>query len=357
MIKKFSGISVRAIAAASGKKQYDVSKLCASFLDERHVARLIKTLGFEKVREVPLDMTCADMCVQLSKNLLHVEKIAPKEIGALIFVTQTNDTIAPASVFPMQHALGLSKDCYLNNLINGCAGSIHGLIEACALIAAGMCDKALVCFGDTYCKVHTLEKSSQKANAALFGDGAGVVLLERDGNAPDLFFNITSYGEFSDVIHDEKYSERLERLKQGVAIGELSEDVLANHQELGIKIDGTAIASFAIDHVIPDLKALMQEAKLNNDDISLYLLHQANKTVLKAVALNLGVDVAKIPFVAESTGNTSSASLALALCESQKVREEIQKAPAVLSAFGVGMHAASMIADLQNTHIYDAVYF
>ena len=79
--------------------------------------------------------------------------------------------------------------------------------------------------------------------------------------------------------------------------------------------------------------------------------------MLKAVALNLGVPVEKIPFTSENTGNTSSASLALAICESETVKREIKKAPVVMSAFGVGMHAASVLADLRNTHIYDAVYF
>lgn len=357
MLKKFDHIALRAIAAASGKTQHDVKEICSSFLDERHATRLVKTLGFEKVREVPFDMTCADMCVELAKKLLEDEGVATSDIGALIFVTQTNDTIAPATVFTMQHALGLSKDCYLNNLINGCAGSVHGIFEGCCLIEAGICSKVLVCFGDTYCKVHDIEDSSQKANAALFGDGAGVVLLERNENASPISFNMSSHGELAQVIHDGKYSERLLRLKNGVKHGLLSDDKLPSSTEEGIQIDGTAIASFAIDTVVPDVIALMNEAELKDDDISLYLLHQANKTILKAVALNLQIPFEKVPFVAENTGNTSSASLALALCESKSVQNAVKKAPVVLSAYGVGMNSASMIADLRKTHVFDAVYF
>ncbi len=357
MQKSFDDIAIRSVAAASGKKQHDVAALCSSFLDERHIARLIKTLGFKKVREIPLSMTCADMCVHIAADMLKNEGISPDEIGALIFVSQTNDTLAPATVFTMQHALGLSSDCYLNNLINGCAGSVHGIFEGCALIAAGVCDKALICFGDTYCKVHTLEESTQKANAALFGDGAGAVLLERKEGAPRLFFNLSSHGELSQVICDHKFSERHERLQTAVKEGVLAPEILAEFKDTGIKIDGTAIASFAIDTVIPEIRSLMTASGFADDDLSLYLLHQANKTVLKAVALNLGVPVEKIPFTSENTGNTSSASLALAICESESVKHEIKKAPVVLSAFGVGMHAASVLADLRDTHIYDAVYF
>ena len=134
-------------------------------------------------------------------------------------------------------------------------------------------------------------------------------------------------------------------------------EILAEFKDTGINIDGTAIASFAIDTVIPEIRSLMTASGFADNDLSLYLLHQANKTVLKAVALNLGVPVEKIPFTSENTGNTSSASLALSLCESESVKQEIKKAPVVMSAFGVGMHAASMLADLRDTHIYDAVYF
>lgn len=79
----------------------------------------------------------------------------------------------------MQNKIGLSSNCYLNNIINGCAGSMHGLLEGVSLISAGMASKVLVCFGDTYCKLHELADADQKANVALFGDGAGAILLEK----------------------------------------------------------------------------------------------------------------------------------------------------------------------------------
>ena len=176
MKAQFNNVCIRAIAACSGKTLHNVAKTCQSFLDEKHAARLVKTLGFENVREVPLTMTTADMCVEIAKDVIIKCNIDKDSIDALIFVTQTNDSVAPASVFVMQDKLGLSANCYLNNITNGCAGSVHGIFEGACLIKAGVAKRVLVCFGDTYCKVKDIEDSDQKANAALFGDGAGVVL-------------------------------------------------------------------------------------------------------------------------------------------------------------------------------------
>lgn len=64
------------------------------------------------------------------------------------------------------------------------------ILEGVSLISAGMASKVLVCFGDTYCKLHELADADQKANVALFGDGAGVILLEKDTTAPDILLTM-----------------------------------------------------------------------------------------------------------------------------------------------------------------------
>ena len=118
MFKQFSNVKISAIASASGKTQRNVVEICNSFLDERHSKRLVKTLGFENIRQIPLEMTTSDLCVDLCKDIFRELNINPKDIGALVFVSQTNDSIAPATVFTMQEKLELSADCYLNNIIN-----------------------------------------------------------------------------------------------------------------------------------------------------------------------------------------------------------------------------------------------
>ena len=357
MFKKFSNVKITAIASASGKKQHDVAQVCSSFLDERHVKRLIKTLGFEKIRQIPLNMTTSDMCVELCNELLEDLKVPKSSVDGLVFVTQTNDSIAPATVFFMQNKIGLSSECYLNNMINGCAGSMHGLMEGASLISSGVASKVLVCFGDTYCKLHELDNSDQKANVALFGDGAGVILLEKDNSASDIFINYEAHGQFNQAIHDSKYSDRLERLKIGVKEGSLEPSVLEKYTQSGLQIDGTAIASYAIDYVVPNLLKLLEKSGKSLSDIPLFLLHQANKTVLKSVALTLDIDPEKIPFTASYTGNTSSAALALAIGESDYVRQQITHKNTVLSAFGVGMNVISVLADLSKTKILATRYF
>jgi len=357
MLTKFSGIRIRAIGAASGRLKHDVVSACSSFLDERHARRLVKTLGFETVREVPLSMTTSDLCVEIAKRLLKGEGIDPGSVGALVLVTQTNDSIAPATVFSMQQRLGLSEECFLDDIINGCAGSVHGLFEGCSLIASGAVDRVIVCFGDTYCKIREIDESDQKANAALFGDGAGAVIIERDPKAEDLFFAVRAHGILAGAIRDNKGSERAARVAEAVQMGMMPPEALEPYKKRGIQIAGTAIASYAIDQVIPCIADLLGFSGFPKEEISCFLLHQANKTVLKAVALSMEVPEEKIPFAAKDTGNTSSASLALAMTESETVRDLLKEGPAVLGAFGVGMNCACMAGDLGLAKIYDTLYF
>ena len=364
MIKTFNHVQVSSIGASTGIKQFDVMNTCLDYLGEEKTKRLIKSLGFKKVRAYPLDITVADGCQRICEQLFEKRKLNPSDIDCLVFITQGPDSLTPATTFYLQAKLGLRSDVLLFDVTQGCAGFVYGLELASALIESKTCRNAIVIVGDTCCLAHDLTNLVQPANAALFGDGSGLAYLEYSDNCSPLSFTVIANGELSQTITSQSYSSRLyrNRLKERLSLGmtqEQYQDYLKqnkNKKLSGSKISGTDIAMYAIDVVKPEIERTLQEALLTVDDISKFIVHQANKTILKSLALSLGCPFDKIPFLSSETGNTSSASIPLAICENPEIHNELKEKSVFLCGFGVGMTSANAIVDLSKTELMPALY-
>lgn len=362
-MKTFNHVKVTAIGAATGKKQFDVMEACKDSLGEDKTKRLIKSLGFKKVRAFPLDNTTADGCQALCEQLFSERNLKPEDIDCVVFVTQCPDSLTPATTFLLQTKLGLRKDVLLFDLTQGCAGFVYGLEMASALIESKTCKNAIVIVGDTCCLAHDLSNLAQPANVALFGDGSGLAYLEYSEKASPISFSVVANGELAGTITSKANSIRLyrqklkERLELGMSPDEYYE-YLKNKADKtrGSKISGTDIALYAIDVVKPEIEKTLSQANLTVDDISKFIVHQANKNILNSLALTLGCAPDKVPFASSETGNTSSASIPLAICENPDMHEELKQKLVFLCGFGVGMTSANAIVDLSQTQLLPALY-
>lgn len=111
--------------------------------------------------------------------------------------------------------------------------------------------------------------------------------------------------------------------------------------------------NFTLNDVPMNMEKLMAFAEVSDVDLGLYVCHQANKLILVSLADKLGVAHEKLPFVAGETGNTSSASIPLMLCQEQYA--DLKKV--ILCGFGVGLACASCVTDLENTKILDVIKY
>src|SRR5574344_1001158 len=245
MINTFNHVCINAISAAAGKTQYDVEEICNTFMEPVKSKRLVKTLGFTKVRGTAITNTSATLCVEAAKDLLNKLNMSPENIDALIFVSQTPDYLVPATSFIMQKQIGLSSKCLLLDLTQGCSGFMYGMFQASSLIECGACKNILVCVGETACKVDFLDELSQQANVALFGDGAGVALLSYTEKENPFTFSIEANGEFCDVIKEERTAPILQRLHVAMKKGIIPQ----NDNVDGAHINGIELASYAMDNV------------------------------------------------------------------------------------------------------------
>lgn len=351
MIGSFSNVKIDAILGAAGKHLLNVDDICTNILklDERQKKRLVKSLGFKNLRQLELPYTIGDLAVSSLKHFFLQTKEDPKAVDALIFVTQTPDFLIPGVSYKIQSELGFSEETLLLDFTQGCSGFVYAMFYAANLLSSGVCKKVLVCAGDTACMtVHDLKyiETAQSNNYALFGDGLGIALLSRDDNASNLFFSIKSHGDKYKTVFSPNFGYTTLR------------SVNFNEADLNINnaIDGVGLVEYISDTVVPDILRLLKKNSLEYSDLSYIIAHQANKNLIKLLATLIEKDESFVPFLAENTGNTSSASIALALSEGKNNLSLIKEKPAVLTGFGVGLSCATCIVNLKDTVICDPFY-
>lgn len=339
----FSHVLIKTIIGVSGKTQIDINDFYNpdDKIAKQKFQRLIKTLGFRKTRIVNRPFTVCDMCILGIDSVLRTSNVNSKDVDALIFVTQSPDHIVPASSYLIQDKVNLRDDVLLLDLIQGCSGWGYALFYASNLIESKICKKVLVCTGDlTF--FSEVNKNSTDMGKATLGDGASVTLLEYSEETLNSHYSIKNYGDKRHIIMNEssgcRFFRQLDSEKKSVS---------------GLKMLGPEFADFALD-VMPKEIALILDAI--NNDFSYVIAHQSNKFLLNSVCSILNLDISKIPFLAENTGNTSSASIPLALSENLSLLSNIYKKNTIFCGIGVGLSCVTASVDLRNTLIIPPIY-
>ena len=187
MLHVFNQSEIKAIVGITGKQIYDAAELCEKYaeLDHKKALRLIKSVGFKKVRYLPFATTTSDACVIGAQKIFKDLNVDPKSIDGLIMVTQCPDYLVPATSYTMQQRLGLNSETLLLDLTQGCTGFVYGLMVANSLIETQVCSNILVCVGDVSQSInlHNGMFLDQKSNLSVFADGAGVALISRNQKA------------------------------------------------------------------------------------------------------------------------------------------------------------------------------
>lgn len=352
MIRSFSHVKLDALIGISGLKQSDVFNDCVNVakLEEKKAKRLVKSVGFKQVRLIDPPKTTSDACLAGAKVLLKILEIDPKSVDGLIFITQTPDYLSPATSYILQKELDLSSETLLSDVTQGCAGFVYGLMLASNLISSKTCKRVLVCVGDVYngaLRSRILDLS-QMSNIAVFGDGAGVALLSYDETAEDSFYSIENNGEFYDTIISPYIGFRYRFSKDFDP-----EQVKELH---GANIDGAVLADYMLKTVKDDLQRICTFANCNFSDLSYCIAHQANKTLMSALSQVSNMPENFMPFLAENTGNTSSASIPLAISEKKDLLPDLYSKKVLLSGFGIGLSVASAVLSMKKTTILEPLY-
>ncbi len=264
--------------------------------------------------------TTFSLSLKAARAALEVADRDPAYLDLIIVATVTPDHAFPATACLLQDALGASKAAAFD-LSAGCSGFVYSLALAADLLALGSYDRALVVGAETLSRITDW---TDRSTCVLFGDGAGAVLLEANG-APG--------GILSSVLGSDGSGGNLLLLPAGGSAHPASMETVSGRQHY-LQMDGRQVFRFATRIMPEAVRAVLGQAGLQVQDVSLFLPHQANDRILQAAAKGLGVPEGRMFSNLARYGNTSSASIPIALCEA--VQQGLIKRHDVIVCVGFG---------------------
>jgi 3-oxoacyl-[acyl-carrier-protein] synthase-3 len=236
--------------------------------------------------------TSSDLGVQAGRAALAAARVLPQEIDLIIVATATPDYIFPSTACLMQAKLGI-KGCPAFDIQAVCSGFVYALAIADKLIRSGQHRCALVVGTEVYSRILDWK---DRSTAVLFGDGAGAVVLRADSKPGIMASALHADGSYANILS----------VPGNVCGGKIVGSPF-------LQMDGQAVFKLAVkvlDEVARETLALCGLTPL---DIDWLIPHQANVRILEATARKLGVDLSKLIITVDSHGNTSAASVPLAL--------------------------------------------
>ena len=284
---------------------------------------IMERTGIRERRIAAPDETTASMAVEASKLACANAHIDPAELDLIILATVTPDQILPAASCMVQHALG-AKQAAAFDLGAACSGFLYASTVATGMITSGMYQKVLVIGSETLSRFTDYQ---DRNTCILFGDGAGAAVFvpRRDGTGV-LYSKIYSDGEHADQLYvvggGSKRPASLETV---------------NAREHYIRLTGKAIFKFATNVFVKMIEETVAACGLTSDDVALVIPHQVNERIIDAAMRKLGWPAEKCFVNVDCYGNTSAASVPIALDEALRQGRLHPGETAILLAFGAGL--------------------
>lgn len=271
----------------------------------------------------------SQLCIEAAKRLINKSGVSPEEIDLVIVGTITPDYSTPSTACLVQGAIGASN-AFAFDISAACSGYVYALSIADKFIKSGSYKKALVIGAET------LSKSvdwNDRATCVLFGDGAGGAILEATNRGGILCEDLHAKGEDGlKLTANERQPHNM-----------LTTPDRENNNYL--VMDGKAIFNFATKVVPQSIKALVDKSGVDINDIKYIVPHQANSRIIDVVARKLKLPVEKFYLNIEEYGNTSAASIAIALGEMSNKGLLEKGDKIIVTGFGAGLTWGSMLIE------------
>ena len=279
--------------------------------------------GIKERRIAGADETASTMAVSASRNALEVAGIQPDSLDLVIAATSTPECIFPACASVVQGSLGAKKAAAFD-LNAACSGFIYALAIACQFVAAGTYENILVVGSEVYSRILDWQ---DRNTCILFGDGAGAVVVQAsDSHSGPFSFVLGNDGSGADLI----YAPGPCGLSDGRYI---------------LSMKGQEVFKFAVNIICQATRQAVTAANLELSDIDLIIPHQANTRIIKTAARMLDFPLDKFFINIDRYGNTSAASIPIALCEAVEEGRVKDGDHLVLVGFGSGLSWAAMVIE------------
>ena len=271
------------------------------------------------------EVCSSDLALEAAKNALQAAGIAAKDIDLIIVATSTPDMVFPSVACILQHKLGIAG-CPVFDVQAVCSGFIYALTVADAMIKTGAASKALVIGAEVFSRILDF---SDRTTCVLFGDGAGAVVLEASQTPGILATDLHADGKHVGILC----------VPGTVSGGKVLGDPL-------LKMDGQAVFKLAVGVLEDTARAVLDKAGLKDSDIDWLIPHQANIRIMNSTARKLKIAPEKLIVTVDQHGNTSAASIPLALDVSVRSGKIKKGETLMLEAVGGGFTWGAVLLNL-----------
>lgn len=346
---EFKNVRIAGIAAgvpknvASNLHPSDQDNISHEYTPEEYV----KTTGVEE-RRVSSVLTTSDLSYAAAEQLIKDLGWNKEDIGALIFVSQTPDYILPATACILQDRLGLSKECFAEDISLGCSGWVYGLSTALGLLGEDKVKKALILCGDAK-KRFLIDNLLRDP---LFGSAGTATAVEYCEGAGNIQFHFGTDGSGFDAIITPDMGSRnpvtTDSFKMEEYEGKPS-------MRLMTRMKGMDVFSFGITTAPKTVKKIAEHFGFDYLDYDYYIFHQANMKMNNMIVKKLKLPIEKVPSCMYHFGNTSSASIPLTIVGELKGKFENKPTKFLCCGFGVGLSWGTVAFETDNIVVSNLV--
>lgn len=284
-------------------------------------------------RHIVADETTSFMAAEAAKKAVEDADLTPDQIDLILVSTISSDVILPCTACEVQRILGaVNATCF--DLNAACTGFVLAYNTANAYIQSGVYKNALVIGSES---LSNLTNWKDRGTCILFGDGAGAVVLTAEEKA-----------SYVPATHSEGAKGEALTLKSRHDSNWITKEIEPNRMmdaEYFMQMDGQAVFKFAVKKVPEAILEVLDKNNIKKEDIDCYLLHQANRRIVEAVAKRMGEPIEKFPMNLQEYGNTSSASIPILLDELSREGKLKSGKHIVLAGFGAGLTWGASIMD------------
>jgi 3-oxoacyl-[acyl-carrier-protein] synthase-3 len=286
-------------------------------------------------RRVFHDGATSDMIVNATKTCLAQANMAVEDVECIIVATMTPDFLCPSAAAVVHHKLG-AKKAWSFDIMAACGGFVYGLQIATALINSKQYKNVLLCTAD---KMTSIIDPMDKKTRLIFGDGAGVVLLEYTDKPEETEVIDTICGmDSTDLMHVSA--------SDGGSKNPITEQTLLNADQF-MKFTARGIFSGGVQLFKQVILEIMEKHNLTFDDIDYIVPHQANKRMLESLANALDLPISKFIINIEYVGNTNGASIPIALSDAMISKQIKPGMRVLLTGVGAGFTYGASILEIK----------
>lgn len=239
------------------------------------------------------DVTSSDLALEASRKAIEAAGISAQDIDLIIVATSTPDMVFPSTAAILQHKLGITNGCPAFDVQAVCSGFVYAMTVADSMIQTGAAKRVLVVGSEVFSRILDF---NDRTTCVLFGDGAGAVVLEASDEP----------GILSTELHADGSHVGILCVPGNVSGGNVLGDPL-------LKMDGQAVFKLAVSVLDKAARAALEKAGLTDADIDWLIPHQANIRIMQSTARKLKLSMDKVVVTVDQHGNTSAASIPLAL--------------------------------------------